>query len=316
MKIVITDGATLNPGDLDWSPLEQFGEVIYYDATPKELARERCADADIIITNKTLVQHDTISGARHLKLIAVSATGYNNVDVAAAKAAGITVCNVPEYGTFSVAQHAFALLLELMNNVGANVASTKADEWARSGLWTYTKHPVTELKDKTLGVVGYGRIGRQVGVLGKAFGMQLIFHNRSQVKQADGRQVEMETIFKESDVVSLHCPLTPENKGFVNLEVLATMKPNAVLINTSRGPLINESDLAHALDNKMLSAAALDVLTEEPPAKSHPLVHHPRCIVTPHNAWLSFEARQRLMKTTVENINRFLSQQPQHVVNP
>lgn len=316
MKIVITDGATLNPGDLDWSPLEQFGDVIYYDATPKELAPERCADADIIITNKTLVQHDTINAAQHLKLIAVSATGYNNVDVAAAKAAVITVCNVPEYGTFSVAQHAFALLLELVNHVGTNVASTKADEWARSGQWTYTKHPVTELKDKTLGVVGYGRIGRQVGVLGKAFGMRLIFHNRSAVKQADGRQVEMETIFRESDVVSLHCPLTPENKGFVNLRVLSTMKSNAVLINTSRGPLINESELVHALDNEMLSAAALDVLSEEPPAMGHPLIHHPRCIVTPHNAWLSFEARQRLMKVTVENISRFLSQQPQHVVNP
>jgi len=315
MKLVITDGATLNPGDLDWTPLTAFGELIYYDFTPKELAGERCADATIIICNKTIISGDTIRAAKELKLIAVTATGYNNIDLSAAREAGVTVCNVPEYGTFSVAQHTFALLLELTNHVGLNAASTRNDGWVKEGVWSYTRKPIVELRDKVLGIVGFGRIGRQVAVLGKAFGMKILFNNRSAISYPDAEQVSIQRLFAESDVVSLHCPLTAENKHFVNLQLLATMKRNALLINTSRGPLISEEDLVAALDRGMLAAAALDVLAEEPPHAGHPLPNHEKCLVTPHNAWISFEARARLMKQTIKNIESFLKGQTINEVN-
>jgi len=314
MTIVITDGFTLNPGDLDWSPLKELGNVQYYDTTVPGQVHERCLNASVIITNKTVIPGDVIKAAPHLGLIAVSATGYNNVDVKVCQEHGVVVCNVPEYGTFSVAQHTFALLLELMNHVGEHVRSTKRDEWANE-LWSYALAPVSELKDKVMGIVGFGRIGRQVAVIARAFGMKVIFHNRSRLHTDDADQVSMEELFRTSDVVSLHCPLTDANQRFVNRSLLSTMKKNAVLINTSRGGLIDEADLAAALSGGLLKAAALDVLTTEPPAAGHPLIHHPRCIVTPHNAWISFEARSRLMTVTIENVRQFLSGSPQHVVS-
>jgi glycerate dehydrogenase len=309
MKIVITDGATLNPGDLDWKPLSEFGEIIYYDTSNKEQVKERCFPANIIITNKTVISEETIMFAPQLKMIAVSATGYNNVDVKAAKEAGIVVSNVPEYGTYSVAQHTFALLLELVNHVGINSASTKKDEWANE-LWSYTRGSIHELKDKTLGIVGFGRIGRQAATIGQAFGMKIIFNNRSSKEFPDARQVSLDEIFSESNIISLHCPLTDQNKQFVNLHYLSMMKPDALLINTSRGMLINEDELLTALEEGLLAGAALDVLSEEPPKSGHPLVHHPKCIVTPHNAWISFEARSRLLKETIENIRNFIKGHP------
>jgi glycerate dehydrogenase len=233
--------------------------------------------------------------------------------VEAAKRAGVVVSNVPEYGTWSVAQHAFALLLELVNHVGINAASARNDEWAKSGQWSYSKRPIIELKDKVLGIVGFGRIGRQMGVIGEAFGMRVIFSNRS---KKQGSQVSIEELFEKSDVVSLHCPLTKENEGFINYKLLSKMKKNALVVNTSRGQLINEGDLVKALDDQLLAGAALDVLKEEPPAVGHPLVHHPRVIVTPHNAWVSVEARSRLMQVTAENIKMFLAGTPVNVVNP
>jgi glycerate dehydrogenase len=313
MRIVITDGYTLNPGDLDWSEIASFGQIDYFDTTPKEEVMERCRNADIIITNKTVIPAEVIAAAKHLKLVAVSATGYNNVDIQAARHAGVVVSNVPEYGTWSVAQHTFALLLELVNHVGINSTSARNDEWAKSGQWSYTKRPIVELKDKVLGIVGYGRIGTRVGEIGVAFGMQVIFSNRS---RKPGNQVSIEELFEKSDVVSLHCPLTKENEGFINYALLSKMKSSALLLNTSRGQLINEEDLVIALNDNLLAGAALDVLKVEPPAKGHPLVHHPRVIVTPHNAWVSVEARSRMMHLTAENIRKFLAGTPVNVVNP
>jgi glycerate dehydrogenase len=305
MTIVITDGQTLNPGDLDWSAFEKLGSVRYFDTTAPAEVVDRCMDADIIVTNKTIIPSELIKNSRSLKLVAVSATGFNNVDVAAAKEKGVAVCNVPEYGTWSVAQHTFALILELTNRVGLNVQSTKRDEWAHEQ-WSYTRAPIIELRDKVLGIVGLGRIGNQVAKLAEAFGMTVVFHNRSRLIHSSARQVKLGELFRKSDVVSLHCPLTGDNKGFVNRELLSTMKKNAFLINTSRGPLINEQDLVDALNEGHLAGAALDVLSQEPPAANHPLIHHPRCIVTPHNAWISFEARRRLMMETLENVRAFV----------
>ena len=315
MKLIITDGATLNPGDLDWAPLTAFGEIMYHGSSAKELVAGRCKDAGIIISNKTIISRDVIRNAPQLKMIAVTATGYNNIDIQAAKEAGVVVSNVPEYGTFSVAQHTFAMLLELVNHVGINAASTKNNGWTNSGTWSYTLKPVAELKDKILGIIGFGRIGKQVATLGRAFGMKVIFNNRSAVSTQDARQADLETIFRESDVVSLHCPLTSENKEFVGLQYLSLMKPTAILINTSRGPLINENELKTALDKNMLSAVALDVLSEEPPRADHPLTNHPNCLVTPHTAWISFEARRKLMEETVKNIGAFLDGKPINMVN-
>ncbi len=314
MTIVITDGITLNPGDLDWTPLQKFGTVRNFDTTPAHKVQEHCEGSEVIITNKTIIPADLIRKSSTLKLIAVSATGYNNVDVAAAKEKGVVVCNVPEYGTYSVAQHTFALLLQLMNHTCENIMSTKNDEWAGE-LWSYTRIPITELQGKQMGIVGFGRIGRQVAIIAQAFGMNVVFNNRSEVKNSGFKQVSLEELFSQSDVVSLHCPLTSDNKEFVNLRFLRMMKKSAVLVNTSRGALINENDLLTALNEGTISGAALDVLTTEPPAANHPLVHHKNCMVTPHNAWISVEARTRLMETTIQNVESFVAGKPQNVVS-
>jgi glycerate dehydrogenase len=312
-KIVITDGYTLNPGDLSWEAFQQLGEVIYFDRTRPEEVAERCREATIIITNKTPVTEDSINRAKRLKLIAVTATGYNIVDVASAKKRSIVVCNVPEYGTHSVAQHTFALLLELTNQVGRHAQSVKAGDWVKSIDWSYSHAPIIELKDKILGIVGLGRIGNQTAEIAVALGMRIIHHGGKPMK-IDANRVGLETLFLESDFISLHCPLKSDNQGFVNKTMLATMKKSAFLINTSRGQLINEADLAAALADGLLAGAALDVLSKEPPPEDHPLLNLSNCIITPHNAWLSFEARQRIMNTSFNNIKSALSGKPVNVV--
>lgn len=314
MKIVITDGYTLNPGDLSWQAFDDLGDVTYYDRTAPALVAERCAAADIIITNKTPINAGTISAAKKLKAIAVTATGYNVVDSATARSKNIPVCNVPIYGTDSVAQHAFALILELTNYVGENSRSVERGEWSSSADWCYSKSPIMELNGKTLGIVGYGRIGKQTARIAEAFGMRVIHNKRSSVTTAAGN-VTLEALFAESDFISLHCPLTPDNTGFINRKLFSQMKPTAFLINTSRGQLINEEDLADALKSRKFAGAALDVLSSEPPPSNHPLIGLPGCIITPHNAWLSFEARQRLMKVTFENVSAILKGTPRNVVN-
>ncbi|MCW3090056.1 MAG: D-2-hydroxyacid dehydrogenase [Ferruginibacter sp.] len=314
MRIVITDGYTLNPGDLNWNAFDELGEVHYYDRTAAGEIIERCRNADIIITNKTPVNSEAIEAAKQLKLIAVTATGYNIIDIAAAKQRAILICNVPSYGTYSVAQHAFALLLELTNHVGINAASVQDGEWFRSADWCYTKQPLMELKDKTIGIIGLGKIGTQTAKIAMAFGMNVIYHHgKKAIKGAT--EVKLHELFMQADFISVHCPLTDSNKGFINKELLELMKPTAFLINTSRGQLIAEKELADALQNKKLAGAALDVLSQEPPLAEHPLIGLPNCIITPHNAWISFEARSRILQTTFENVKAALGGHPKNVVN-
>jgi glycerate dehydrogenase len=314
MQIVITDGYTLNPGDLSWAPLETLGEVTYHDrTTPDEVVR-RCREANVIVTNKTSVTEEVMAAASQLRLIAVTATGYNIIDVEAAKRRGIVVSNVPEYGTFSVAQHTFALLLELTNQAGVHSRSVREGEWVKSIDWCYSRAPLIELKDKVLGIVGLGRIGLQVAKIAQAFGMNVIYH-RGKSETSDLRAVSLEDLFRESDVISLHCPLRADNREFVNAALLSRMKPTAFLINTSRGPLIHEQNLADALRNGVLGGAALDVLSLEPPKENNPLLSAPNCIITPHNAWVSVEARKRILQTTVENVKAFLAGRPINVVS-
>lgn len=314
MKIVITDGFTLNPGDLSWQKFQTLGEVQYYDRTSSEEILDRVIQAEVIVTNKTPISADTIQKCKSLKVIAVTATGYNVVDVAAAKARMIIVCNVPEYGTHSVAQHAIALLLELTNRVGLNNQSVQSGEWASSVDWSYSKSPIIELKDKIFGVVGMGRIGNQTANIAAALGMRIIF-NRGGTENVNARRVSMEELFAQSDFISLHCPLRPDNERFVNRELLALMKPTSFLINTSRGQLIDEEALAESLKMNSIAGAALDVLSKEPPAKHHPLIGLKNCIITPHNAWLSREARSRILETSFENVVNALAGTPQNVVS-
>jgi glycerate dehydrogenase len=314
MKIIITDGHTLNPGDLTWEEMKTLGELSYYARTAADELTDRCLEAAVIVTNKTPITEKTIAAARQLKLIAVTATGYNVVDTVAARKHGVLVCNVPVYGTDSVAQHAFALLLELTNQVGRHERSVRNGEWTRSLDWCYTKTPVIELKDKMIGIVGYGKIGKQVAVIAKAFGMKVIFYNMSRTT-GEATGTSLVDLFSKSDFISVHCPLTAGNQSFINKDLLLRMKSSAFLINTSRGQLINEPDLAEALQQKILAGAALDVLSSEPPPEHHPLIGLSNCTITPHLAWVSLEARQRIMTTTVENIRRVFSGNPQNVVN-
>jgi glycerate dehydrogenase len=314
MKIIITDGHTLNPGDLTWEEMKTLGELSYYARIAADELTDRCLEAAVIVTNKTPITEKTIAAARQLKLIAVTATGYNVVDTVAARKHGVLVCNVPVYGTDSVAQHAFSLLLELTNQVGRHERSVRNGEWTRSLDWCYTKTPVIELKDKMIGIVGYGKIGKQVAVIAKAFGMKVIFYNMSRTT-GEATGTSLVELFSKSDFISVHCPLTAGNQSFINKDLLLRMKSSAFLINTSRGQLINEPDLAEALQQKILAGAALDVLSSEPPPEHHPLIGLSNCTITPHLAWVSLEARQRIMTTTVENIRRVFSGNPQNVVN-
>lgn len=314
-KIVVLDGFTLNSGDLSWEPLQQLGNVTVHDRTAEQDVVARCQNAAIVVTNKVPLTRAMLQQLPQLRLITVLATGYNIVDVDAAKAHGMVVCNVPAYGTASVAQHAFALLLELVNHVGLHAQSVAAGEWERSPDFAYTKKGIMELEDKTLGIVGFGNIGQRTARIGEAFGMRVLCNSRTKKDTTIGTFVDQETLFAESDVVSLHCPLTSENKGFVNKKLLEKMKPTALLINTARGQLIEERDLADALNTGCIAGAALDVLSTEPPKKDNPLLHARNCIFTPHIAWMSFEARQRIMTVTALNIEAFLKHQPMNVVN-
>lgn len=314
VRIVITDGFTLNPGDLDWSPLEALGECVFYDRTAPADMADRCRNADIILTNKALVSSDVIAAAQSLRLICVTATGYNNVDTEAARARGIPVCNVPEYSTDAVAQHVLAMILHCTNHIAIHAAAVQQGKWVSSPDFSFSLAPVTELAGKTIGIVGLGHIGTRVATLAAAFGMQVIYSSRSS-KQHAARQVSVEELFAQSDFVTLHCPLTPQTDRFVNTSLLALMKPTAVLINTGRGGLIDESALSSALKSGRPAAALLDVLSTEPPAASNPLPGLPNCIITPHIAWAAVEARKRLLGTVVANIRAALAGKPQHVVN-
>jgi glycerate dehydrogenase len=315
MKIVVADGYALNPGDLSWEPIRAYGELVVYDRTPVEEIAGRCKDADIVLTNKVPFSRDMLAVLPSLKLISVLATGHNIIDTVAAKERGIVVSNAPAYGTDSVAQHVFALLLELTNHVGRNARATAAGKWQQSVDWCFTEAPVMELAGKTFGVVGFGHIGQQAARIAAAFGMTVIYYSPSEKEPSLGSACGLEELFAKSDVISLHCPLTIANQEFVNAELLSKMKPTALLINTARGQLIHEKDLADALNRHVIAGAGLDVLSKEPPPDSNPLLTAENCILTPHNAWISKEARTRILRITAANIEAFLKGQPIHVVN-
>jgi glycerate dehydrogenase len=314
MNIIVTDGYTLNPGDLSWHEIATLGALTVFDRTPVELIAERCKHANIILTNKVPIRKDVIDQLPDLKMISVLATGYNVIDTAKANERNIIVCNVPAYGTASVAQHAFALLLELTNHVGLHAQSTANGEWQDAADWSYTKLPLTELSGKTFGLVGLGNIGQRTAEIARSFGMKVLYYTPSGKASPLGTACDLKTVFSSSDIVSLHCPLNPDNVGFVGRELLHLMRPTAFLINTARGQLINEKDLADALNEGRIAGAGLDVLSAEPPAEDNPLLNAKNCIVTPHNAWMSKEARQRIMDITAKNIEAFLNKRPQNVV--
>lgn len=318
MKMVVLDGYTLNPGDNPWDEVARFGELVVYDRTPDELIAERCAGARIVLTNKTPLSARTLSGLPDLELICVLATGYNVVDLEKSAQLGIPVVNVPEYGSDSVAQHAIALLLELTNRVALYDAAVKRGEWSRSPDFTFLAEPLTELCGKTMGIVGLGRIGGRVARIAHAIGMDIVAHNPRHRTAPDGvpvRWLALDELFAKADVVSLHCPLTAENEGLVNRARLALMPSHALMINTSRGALVKELDLAQALNSGAIAGAALDVSAREPIASDNPLLTARNCIITPHIAWATLSARRRLMATTAGNIAAYLAGAPRHVVN-
>lgn len=316
MKIVILDGYTLNPGDLDWSSIAALGEVKIYDRTPLEEVPDRIADAEIVLTNKARLTRDVIINAPSLRYIGVMATGYNVVDVAAARERNIIVANVPAYSTASAAQHTFALLMELTSHVGRHAQSVRDGYWSQHPDFSYWHVPLVELHGNTMGIVGLGKIGQAVARIALAMGMHVVAsHKHPRRDRMDGVLfVDQETCFQQADVVSLHCPLNDGNKEFVNSRLLQKMKRSAFLINVSRGALINERDLATALNTGVIAGAGLDVLSEEPPPLTNPLLKAQNCIITPHIAWATQAARSRLMNITAGNIAAFLSGHPVNVV--
>ncbi|RIV27662.1 D-2-hydroxyacid dehydrogenase [Fibrisoma montanum] len=317
MTIVYPDAYTLNPGDLDWAPLQALGDVVFYNHTPADKLAERINEADAILVNKTRLDRSLLQQLPRLKYIGVTATGYDIIDVAAAREQGIVVTNVKGYSTDSVAQQTFALLLELTNHAGLHNESVHAGEWVKSPDFCYWRTPLVELSGKTLGLVGYGDIGRKVAEIGRAFGMNVLVNRRHPTQaSADGvRFVDIETVFSESDVVSLHCPATPETIGLVNYHLMAKMKPTAYLINTSRGSLFNEPEVADALNQGLIAGAGIDVLSVEPPKADNPLLTAKNCLITPHVSWATFEARQRLLARVVQNLQAFLDGSPINVVS-
>jgi glycerate dehydrogenase len=316
-NIVVVDGYTVNPGDNPWDPIERLGELEVHDRADPASLSAIAAEADILITNKCPISAKAIEQLPALKFIAVTATGYNIVDVAAARRRGIPVSNVPEYGTHTVAQFTWALILELCHRVGRHAESVEASDWSRCPDFCYWLTPQVELAGQRLGLVGFGRIARQVATIGRAFGMEVLASGRpgSPRKDASVRWLPADELFAAADVVSLHCPLTPETERMVNRRLLDRMKPQAFLINTSRGGLVDEQDLADALRDGRIAGAAVDVVSQEPIRSDNPLLGAPNCLITPHMAWSSLAARQRLMYATAENIAAFLAGKPINVVN-
>ena len=315
MKLVVLDGYTMNPGDLSWDALAALGECTVHARTPRELVLSRAAGAEILLTNKAVIGREEMAALPDLRYIGVLATGYNVVDVAAAREAGVVVTNVPAYSTDSVAQTVFALVLEFTQRVGLHTDSVRSGEWSRCPDFAYWKTPLVELAGKTLGIVGLGAIGQAVARLGRAFGMRVVAAVRTP-RVAEGIEIlPLDEVFRQADVLSLHCPLTPETQGLVNAARLATMKPTAFLVNTSRGGVVDPQALADALDSGRLAGAGVDVMVQEPPRADDPLLAARNCFLTPHLAWATREARSRLVATAVANVRAFLAGTPQNVVS-
>ncbi len=318
MKTVILDGYTENPGDLDWKDIQAPGELKVYDRTSltdeEEIIR-RIGDAEIVITNKTPISRHVLDTCPDIRFISVLATGYNIVDTAAAAEKGIPVSNIPAYGTDAVAQFAIGLLLEVCHHIGHHSDTVKQGKWTQSRDFCYWDYPLIELKGKTMGIIGYGRIGSAVGRIASALGMKVLAVSRHPKEDPAAEFTTPDDLFARSDVISLHCPLTSENKGMINRESIAKMKHGVIIINNSRGPLIDENDLAQALREGKVAAAAVDVVSAEPIRADNPLLTAPNCLITPHISWAPKESRQRIMDGTAQNIRAFLAGQPVNVVN-
>lgn len=318
MQIVLLDGYASNPGDLTWEPLKAMGEVTVYDRTQPSEVVERAHDAEIIVTNKVTLTRQTLEQLPNLRLICVLATGYNTIDTLAARDLGITVCNVPAYSTDSVAQMVFALILNMTNRVAHYARQTREGRWSAAPDFCYWDLPVSELAGKTLGIVGLGHIGAKVASIAREFGMDIFaFTSKNSIDLPDYIQkTTLEGLFGVSDILTLHCPLTPDTHELINARTLARMKRGALLVNTGRGPLVNEADVAEALASGQLGGYGADVMCSEPPAADNPLFAQPNAFITPHIAWASVEARQRLLNATFDNIRAFQDGHPKNVVNP
>ncbi len=321
MKIVVLDGYTENPGDLSWEAMEAYGELVVYDRTSMtdvEEAISRIGDAELVIVNKTPMPAAVIDACPNIKYIGVLATGYNVVDTDAAKKKGIPVCNIPTYGTDAVAQYTMALLLEICHHIGHHSQAVYEGRWENNQDWCFWDYPLIELAGKTMGIVGFGRIGQRTGQLAQAFGMTVLaydaYHNESLVSDTC-RYVELEELYAQSDVIALHCPLFPETRGIINKDSIAKMKDGVIILNDSRGPLIVEADLCDALNSGKVAAAGLDVVSTEPIQGDNPLLKAKNCFITPHIAWAPKESRQRLMDIAVANIKAFLDGSPVNVVS-
>ena len=313
MRIVILDGLTTNPGDLSWEPLERLGSLTVFDRTPPGAVAARAAGADVVLTNKAILGREQIAALPGLKYVGVLATGHNIVDGAAARERGIPVTNVPDYSTPNVIQATWALILELTNRVGHHDRTVHEGRWAACPDFCYWDGDLVELAGRALGIVGYGRIGRGVADVGRAMGMRVMHHR--QRSAGDPGSVDLDTLFRESDVVSLHCPLSPETRHLVDARRLALMKPAAFLVNTARGPLVDEAALADALNAGRIAGAAVDVLSVEPPPPTNPLLTARNCVITPHVAWATRDARRRLIDVAAANIAAFAAGSPRNVVN-
>ncbi|MDB4925901.1 D-2-hydroxyacid dehydrogenase [Mucilaginibacter sp.] len=318
MKIVVLDGYTLNPGDLSWDALNKLGDITIYDRTPYAEITKRCAGATVVLTNKTPLDEATLNQLPDLKYIGVLATGYNIINTEVCKKNGVIVSNVPGYSTPAVAQLVFAFLLELCLHVQKHSDAVMDGRWARSADFCFWDYPLIELAGKTLGIIGFGTIGKKVADIATAFDMNIIATGRTHTDQShreNFKWVTLDELLQRSDMISIHCPLTPETQGLINAENLRKMKPSAFLINTSRGPIVVDADLADALNNGVIAGAGIDVLSVEPPSAGNPLFKAKNCIITPHIAWAAKEARTRLMNTVVSNLQAFIDGAAVNVVN-
>jgi len=318
MKIVVLDGYTLNPGDLSWDGLKALGDVVVYDRTPADKTIERIGDAEIVFTNKTVINQEVFAACSAIKFIGVLATGYNVVDVDTAKGKGILVTNIPTYGTTAVSQITIALLLEICHHIGEHSKSVANGDWTNCQDWCYWNSPLIELAGKTLGIIGFGRIGQGTAKIAQALGMKVLAFDSYEVEalKSDTLQyVNLDELLGSSDVISLHCPLFESTQGIINKDNIAKMKDGVIIINTSRGPLVVEEDLAEALNRGKVYAAGVDVVSSEPIKADNPLLTAKNCIITPHIAWAPKESRSRLMNIAVNNLEKFLANSPINVVN-
>lgn len=318
MNIVILDGYTLNPGDLSWLGFEKLGSLTVYDRTDKDEVAKRIGDAEVVITNKTPITKETLEKCTGIKYIGVLATGYNIVDIKTAKEKGIPVCNIPTYGTTAVAQYVFALLLELCHHVSEHSAAVKDGEWSRNADWCFWKYPLIELAGKTLGIIGFGRIGQQTAVIAQVMGMNVLAYDdykNPALETESCRYVGLDELLEKSDVISLHCPLLPSTEGIINKTAIEKMKDGVIIINTSRGPLVDENALYEGLKSGKVYGAALDVVAVEPIKEDNPLLSAENCIITPHIAWAPKESRSRLMDIAVSNLESFINGNTVNLVN-